>query len=175
MVPTVDHYRKLHHSRTTKVHKRVERRSSCPPCIEDVVHQNDDSSVNINRQLCRSNQRLRATNEIIAVEANIERSDRNADVFERSDSPSNAIRYWDTSPLKADEQKIPCAAIALDDLMGNPADDAPHIFGRKNLPLIRQKNLSPRWQRGSSREATRPWVRVLGRTPCQTHRTGFKG
>ena len=69
-------------------------------------------------------------------------------MLEFGDALCESLGEGDAAPLQADEHDVVGAVVALDDLVGHAAEDAPHVVGGQEQTLAGQEKTSRAGLRG---------------------------
>ncbi|BCJ57195.1 hypothetical protein Jiend_06170 [Micromonospora endophytica] len=124
-VPPVDEHRELHRRRPTEVTQRVERGPDRPAGEEHVVDEDDPPAVDPpGRQLGGADRAGGVPAQVVAVERDVEHTDRHGDTFEGADPGGEAVRERGASGRDAEQYGVGRALGLLQDLVRDPVDDA---------------------------------------------------
>ena len=128
----VDEDREPDPSRAAQVRERVHRGADRPAGEQDVVDEDhrpagdvegDPRLVDLGR--------FRGEPDVVAVEGDVEGSDRDLDALDRGDLPREAEGEVVPSVGDPDEDEA-VRAFALDDLVGDPREGAAHVVGTED-------------------------------------------
>ena len=138
----VDEHRQSNSSRPPEVDQSVHRAADRATRIQDVVDQYDRGSVQVERQVGALDDGLLGDErKVVAIEGDVERSDREADPFVLLDRLRHPSRKRDAAALDADYGEALRAGLLLYDLMGNSNDGSPNLVPGHYLPVGHRSSL----------------------------------
>jgi hypothetical protein len=135
-VATVDQHRQPDGPRAPEVDKRVHGAADGAARVEHVVDQHDRCSVQVEGEVRAFDDRLLGDErQIIAVEGDVQRADREPDPLVLLDGGGDAMRQGHPSSLDADQSQALGAGLLLDYLMRDTDDGAPDLVAGHDLPV----------------------------------------
>ncbi len=126
----IDEHRQADRLRPAEVDERVHRGADRPAGVQHVVDEDDRPAVDARRQLRALDDRLLGDHrQVVAVERDVERPDRDVDALVLGDGRGDAAGERHAAPLDADEQQAVGARLLLDDLVGKADRRATDLVG----------------------------------------------
>jgi hypothetical protein len=129
-VATVDEDGQPHDAGPAEVGEGVERSADGAAGVEHVVDQHDDLVVDAARRdvgVHRAAGGLAA--QVVAVHGHVERTDRHGVALDLLDQRGEPVRQCDATGWDAKQDKVLRSLVVLDDLVGDPLEDAGDIRG----------------------------------------------
>ena len=131
-VPPVDKDRQADGAGTAVVDKRVHRGADGPAREEDIVDQDDHTSVDGERDLrFADDRRVSDSSEVVAVERDVYRAEGNVHALVRTDGRLDTGRQRVTPRANTDDGENGEVTVALDDLVRDPRDGLADIVRRE--------------------------------------------
>ena len=128
----VDEHGETYRARTAVVDERIHRRADGAPGEEHIVDEDDHTSVHRKRDLrLTHDRRVADPSQIVAVEGDVDRAERDVDPLVRPDRPLNARRERVAARADADDREKGEVTVALDDLVRDPRDGSADIVRRE--------------------------------------------
>src|SRR2546427_596696 len=121
-VPAVDQARELDGGRPAEVDDGVERRADRPAGEEDVVHEDHRLVLDRERDVGPADHRRAAHAQVVAVERDVERPDREGRAVDLGDLGGEAMRETHAARSQPDERQVLGAAVLLEDLGGDAGE-----------------------------------------------------
>jgi hypothetical protein len=104
--------------RPAEVDERIHRRADGPARVQHVVDEDDRPAIDARRQRGALDDWLLGDHrQVVAVERDVERPDRDVDRFVLGDRGRDAMRQRDATSLDPDEQQALGPGLLLDDLV----------------------------------------------------------
>jgi hypothetical protein len=129
---SVDEHREPDRAGTPIVDERVHRGADRATGEEHIVHENDDASVDRERDLrLADHRRVADAGQIVAVERDVDRAEGNVHTVVRPDRRLNAGGKRVAARANTDDGQGGEVAVALDDLMRDPRDGSADIVRRE--------------------------------------------
>ena len=128
-VAAVDQDRELHRAWAAELGERVERGADGAAGEEHVVDQHHDPPADVDGDLGGAERRDRAEADVVAVEGDVERADRDLTAFELLDGGGQAAGDRGPAGVEADEDEVVGAVVALDDLVGDAGVGPAQVAG----------------------------------------------
>jgi len=131
-VPPVDKDRQADGAGTAVVDERVHRGADGPAREEDIVDQDDHTSVDGERDLrFADDRRVSDSSEVVAVERDVYRAEGNVHALVRTDGRLDTGRQRVTPRANTDDGENGEVTVALDDLVRDPRDGPADIVRRE--------------------------------------------
>ena len=128
----VDEDRQADRAGTSVVDERVHRRADGSAGEKDVVHEDDHASIHGERDVGLAHDRRVADPcQIVAIERDVDRTQRDVDALVRADRRLNACGERVTPRANADDREEGKIAVTLDDLMSDPRDGPADVVRRE--------------------------------------------
>ena len=108
--------------RPAEVDDRVERGADGPAREQDVVDEDHRLGLDGERDVRSADHRGPAHAQVVAVERDVERADRQRGAVDLGDLRGQAVREADAAGAQADERQILGAAVLLEDLVGDAGE-----------------------------------------------------
>src|ERR1044071_1773912 len=116
-VAAIDQHRKLDSSRASEIDEFVQRRANGAARVQHIVNKHNRTVGDINGYVGLIDYRARSDGrEIIAIKCDVQLAGRRTSALELFDLVSNSFGERHTSAANADQQQVPTADVALDDL-----------------------------------------------------------
>ena len=129
---TVDQDREAYRAGTPVVDQGVHRSADRAAGEENIVDEHDDAAVDGERDLRLAyHRRVPDTRQVVAVESDIDRAQRDQGAFVGADGGLDACRERVAACANADDGESGEIAIALDDLVRDPRDGSADIVRRE--------------------------------------------
>src|SRR4029450_1062591 len=135
-VSAIDQARELDRGRPAEVDDRVERRANRPAGEEDVVHEDHGLVLDRERDVGPADHRRPAHAQVVAVERDVERPDRQRGAVDVRDLRGEAMREAHPARAQADERQILGAPVLLEDLVGDTGEGSVERGLVENLRLL---------------------------------------
>lgn len=131
-VASIDQDRESNRSGPSEVVEGVERRSDGSAGVEDVIDEHDDPVSDVVRQGGFGEFSHGVGSEIIPVQSDVERSDRNVSSFDLGDQRCESLGERHAAGLNADQHDV-TPFVAFYDLVRHPPEGPTHVGGVHHL------------------------------------------
>src|SRR5688500_3444321 len=132
----VDQDRELDHPRAPEIDERVERGADRPPGEQHVVHEDDGLVFDRERDVGTAHHRRAPHVEIVAIERDVERADRQVAAVDLRDLRGEAMGDGDAAGPQADERDVGAAGVLLEDLVSDAGEGAVESGFVENLSFL---------------------------------------
>jgi hypothetical protein len=129
-VTAIDEHRETDRAGPTVINERVHRGADGASGEQHVIHENDDLVVDreVQRRLA-DDRRIADAREIVAVERDVERAERNGRVLVRAYRIAKPDGQDVAARADTDDGETREFAVAFDDLVSDPRDGATNVVG----------------------------------------------
>ena len=132
-VPSVHEDRELDGARPSELVQGLERRSYRPPGEQDVVDEDHDPAGDVHRDLGRAEGLHPPQPDVVAVEGDVDRPDRDRLALETLDRLRQPAGDGDTTRVEPDEDEVAGAVVPLHDLVRDASLRAAQVLGVEDL------------------------------------------
>src|SRR5687768_6243907 len=137
----VDQDRELDHARAPEIDERVERGADRPSGEQHVVHEDDGLALDRERDVGPAHHRRAPHGEIVAIERDVERADREVAAVNLRDLRDEAMGERDAPGPQADERDVGTAGVLLEDLVRDAGEGAVESGFVENLGFLSEARI----------------------------------